>query len=716
MQKRKTVLLRVFSALLISGVISFVGCSSGDNDGWTGFSTNEQLEQELWVTSGHADTTSEAFNHWNLDNPPEVPAACAKCHSTPGFIDFVASGVVTNPVPAGTTIECSACHTNRATGTVRDLPSVVFPSGETADGLGPMSLCAACHQGRASTDSVDAAIAAAGVGDDTPTSSLPFVNAHYLAAAVTQFGTLARGGYQYAGKSYDGRFSHVDGANDCMACHDPHSLVVDLNRCNTCHAGIVDPRDIRAYGSFADYDGDGDMTEGIYYEVQGTQAKLYSAILAYASNVIGVPIGYEEYTDPYFFTDLNGDGVIDPSEAVYANRYTSFTPRLLRAAYNYHFSRKDPGCFAHGGKYIIELLYDSLEDLNSTIGGAVSMAGMSRIDEGHFDGSAEPFRNWDADGQVPSSCARCHTPQGLPYFLENGANVEEEIPNGLFCSTCHTTPPDVRTVGPVTFPSGESADLADSSNLCLLCHQGQASKSSVDNAIAGSAGPYSFITIHYSHAAAVFFGNEVHGGYEYPGKVYAGRKSFANHMGRFDTCVECHMGTNTLREVRQDSDHNVKKPNPEDCVYCHGQDISQPYPGADPSLFFFSGIRPAQVPDYDGDGNKHESLKTEIQGLQAALHAQIQAYGFAIGMPIIYDSHVPPFFFNDTNGNGVVDPGEATSANRYGFNAKMLKAAYNYHASRMEPSGFIHNSRYIAQLLVDSIQDLGGNVAPYTWR
>jgi hypothetical protein len=668
------------------------------------------------MTSGHADTTSEAFNHWNLDNPPEVPTDCAKCHSTPGFMDFVSFGVVSNPVPVGTTIECSACHTDQADGTLRDLPSVVFPSGETADGLGPMSLCAACHQGRASTDSVDAAIAAAGVGNDTPTSSLPFVNAHYLAAAVTQFGTPVRGGYEYAGKSYDGRFSHVDGDNDCMACHDPHSLAVDLNRCNTCHAGIVDPRDIRAYGSFADYDGDGDMTEGIYYEVQGTQAKLYSAILAYANIVIIDPIGYEEYTDPYFFRDLNDDGVIDPSEAVYANRYTSFTPRLLRAAYNYHFSRKDPGCFAHGGKYIIELLYDSLEDLNSAMGGAVSMAGMSRIDEGHFDGSAEPFRHWDADGQVPSSCARCHSAEGLPYFLENAVNVEEEIPNGLFCSTCHTTPPDVRTVGPVTFPSGESADLADSSNLCLLCHQGRASKSSVDSAIDRGPGPYSFINIHYSPAAAVFFGNEMHGGYEYPGKDYAGRKSFANHMGRYDTCVECHMGTNTLRDVRLDSDHNVKKPNPEDCVYCHGQDISQPYPGADPSLFMFSGIRPAQVPDYDGDGNKDESLKAEIQGLEAALYAQMQAYGFAIGDPIVYDSHLYPYFFRDTNGNGIADPGEVVPANSYSFNAKLLKAAYNFHASTKEPSGFIHNSHYIAQLLVDSIGDLGGNVAPYTWR
>jgi hypothetical protein len=46
----------------------------------------------------------------------------------------------------------------------------------------------------------------------------------------------------------------------------------------------------------------------------------------------------------------------------------------------------------------------------------------------------------------------------------------------------------------------------------------------------------------------------------------------------------------------------------------------------------------------------------------------------------------------------------------------MLKAAYNYQMSLKEPCGYIHNPTYVAQLLVDSIGNLGGNVAPYTWR
>jgi hypothetical protein len=574
-----------------------------------------------------------------------------------------------------------------------------------------------CHQGRASTASVDGSIAGAGVGDDTPSASLRFTNIHYFAAAATMYGTLVQGGYQYAGKTYDAKFAHVDGYGECTDCHNPHSLEIRTERCDTCHTDVnssADLHDIRYLGSLVDYDGDGNMSEGIYYEIEGFKAKLYSAILAYAKQVVGVPIGYDSHAYPYFFTDANDNGVIDPSEANYGNRYTSFTPRLLRACYNYQVSKKDPGGFAHGGKYLIELLYDSLEDLNSRIGGAVSMAGMHRGDEGHFDGSTEAWRHWDEDGEVQASCARCHSATGLATFLETGENADAEpIANGMLCTTCHTSPPALLEAGPIEFPSGEVADLGDTSNLCMACHQGRASKFTVDRSISSSGGPYFFTNIHYYPVAATLFGTEVQGGYEYAGKVYVGRNPYPNHMGKFDTCVECHMGT---RGVDPNNGHNVMTPNPADCVDCHGQDISQPYPGADPAKFMFSGIRPANMPDFDGDGKVSESLKAEIQGLEAALYYQIQKYGYSIGKPIIYDSHAYPYFFNDKNGNGLSDPGEAIFPNRYQFDATLLKAAYNYQMTRKDPNGYIHNPTYIAQLLVDSIGDLGGNVAPYTWR
>ena len=136
-------------------------------------------QEELWKESGHADNTAEAFNDWNECTPvppattctPAVPVGCAKCHSTPGYLDYLgadgtAAGVVDNPAPIGTVVSCEACHNQKAA----ELTSVVLEStGDatavppiakiTLTGLGPEARCMVCHQGRQSTDSVNAYIA-----------------------------------------------------------------------------------------------------------------------------------------------------------------------------------------------------------------------------------------------------------------------------------------------------------------------------------------------------------------------------------------------------------------------------------------------------------------------------------------------------------------------------------------------------------------------------
>ena len=92
---------------------------------------------EDWMGSGHADVTAEAFNHWNEDDPAEIPVECAKCHSTPGYQDYVgadgsAPDVVDMAAPIGSVVECVACH-NDAT-IAKD--SVIMPSGLVLDRIG----------------------------------------------------------------------------------------------------------------------------------------------------------------------------------------------------------------------------------------------------------------------------------------------------------------------------------------------------------------------------------------------------------------------------------------------------------------------------------------------------------------------------------------------------------------------------------------------------
>ncbi len=667
----------------------------------------EKIEAEsLWEDSGHADRTSEAFWHWDEDDPAEVSTRCAKCHSTSGFEDFLLDDSVDNAVPVGETVECEVCHTDPDNGTLRDHTDVTFPSGVTIDELGPEAICMECHQGRKHSGDVDDEITDAVVPDnDTPSSDMGFPNIHYAAAGASLYGTFVQGGYEYDGNDYDAKFGHVKGYTSCIACHDPHSLEVRIERCGTCHTGITDPKNIRYYGSFVDYDGDGDMTEGIYYEIPDFQDKLYEAIQEYARD-IGFPIVYDSHSHPYWFYDTNDNGVPDGSEVSDTNEYESFTGRLLKACYNYQVSLKDHGAYAHGGKYLIQLLYDSLEDLNSVLTVPVDIDDFERDDEGHFDGSAGPWRFFDRYGEVWEDCAKCHSAEGLPYFLENDAHIAQEPSNGLLCTTCHTSPPTVRTVGAVTFPSGASKDMGDSSNICLNCHQGLGSMVEVDEELADSS-PWRPPSIHYLPVGAILYGTEVQGGYEYLGKIYAGRNTFPSHNGRFDTCVECHMGTNTARETHEPSDHNVHKPNPEDCVFCHGYDVSQPNQGYDPSLFKFSGIRPGSIPDFDADGDTVESLKEEIQGLEIAL---VQQAGIVFGSTLV--GHNGSFYIdflplgwdeNDTRISSFSD-------------ARLFKAAYNFQMTYREPHAYIHNPFYIAQLFVDSIEDLGGNIAIYTWR
>jgi len=607
--------------------------------------------------------------------------------------------------------------------------------------------------------------------DDTPSSKLRFINIHYFAAAASQFGTVVKGGYEYAGKEYDARFSHIPGYNACIVCHNSHSLEIDIQDCNTCHIGVKNTRDIRYIGSFEDYDGDGNITEGMYYEIEHLKGYLLDTMQAYARTVTKAPIAYDPNTNPYYFNDLNNNGQVDSNEATSANAYNKFSNRLLRAAYNYQVSVKEPCGYVHNGKYMIELIYDSIADLNTQLaasGGSAALrrptgiqsagaartglrdrglafkgtsfldqnasstssgselesanlahGALQRTDEGHFDGSSMAFRDWDDTGTVPATCAKCHSALGLPTLLATGA-IKTGMPsaNGFLCSTCHTVPPLTYPAGPVKFPSGAVLDLHDQSNLCANCHQGRASKNTIDAAIAAGPGPYGFTNIHYFAAAASFFGSEAHGGYEFAGKSYVGRNIFTNHMGLFTDCVECHFSTKSPNRKHDDSDahfHNAA-PSPEDCVPCHGQDIAQPHPGGDPANFEFEGIRPAQTPDYDADGNVKESLQSELLGLNDKLYAVIQAYAAGIGTPVIYDPNTYPYWFKDLNGNGIGDPNELVSSNGYRFTAPLLRAAYNLHFSVKEPCAYIHNPRYFAQLLVDSIGHLGGDVSPFTWR
>ena len=196
---------------------------------------------------------------------------------------------------------------------------------------------------------------------------LSFRNPHYFGAGATLFGTDAKGAYEYDGQTYLGPHKHVtDFSASCVSCHNAHELGVNTEFCTTCH-GDKAPEEIRM--GTTDYDGDGNTDEGMSGELATFAELLYPAILKYAQDTIGTPVVYDPGTNPYYFIDTNADGVADPEEINRDNRYATWTPRLLQAAYNYQWYQKDPGAFAHNGKYIIQVLYDSLKDIGGDVTG-----------------------------------------------------------------------------------------------------------------------------------------------------------------------------------------------------------------------------------------------------------------------------------------------------------------------------------------------------------
>jgi hypothetical protein len=431
----------LFVGLLLAAAVVLVACGKA-----TPAPTAEPTEapaptaivpqQEAAAGSGHADVAAEAFRHWDGSDPAEVPTSCAKCHSTKGYMDYLGAdgslaGKVDAAVPATEAqgITCVACHNSTAV----THTSVVFP-GKDAEGnpivienLGPSARCMECHQGREAKASVDKQIADFGV-TDLDAVVAPIKNAsgrtstllpqHSLWPAAAP-GHRCRGGYEKEGKL-------LTLASATRKATIAASAATTRTRCGQGDRmrALCRRRDHRRrpeegahVSSAMDYDGDGNTTEGVYEEIVGLQDLLYAQIQTYAKGKAGTAIAYSPAAYPYWFADTNGDAQTGEDEAVAANGYKAWTARLLKAAYNYQLTVKDPGKFAHGGKYAIELLFDSIADL----GGDVST--LARNDAGHFAGDSLPFRDWDDTGVVPFGCVKCHTAGGLPQVIKSGGTV-----------------------------------------------------------------------------------------------------------------------------------------------------------------------------------------------------------------------------------------------------------------------------------------------------
>jgi predicted CXXCH cytochrome family protein len=405
----------------------------------------------------------------------------------------------------------------------------------------------------------------------------------------------------------------------------------------------------------------------IYFEVHGLATKLYAAIQAYAAEKSGAPICYDGQSYPYFFA--NPSGALGPcafAETATPTAYKSWSPRLLRAAYNYQLVQKDPGGFAHNARYLIELLYDSIQDLNAALTAPVDMSAAHRNAPGHFNGSSEAARYWDEDEALSANCSKCHGgSEGFRFYQKHGVGTELlETANGLECDTCHASVGPQFSLLPVestTYPSGVQLAHGGADNLCATCHSGRESKASIDASTA--AGRLSFRNVHHQPAAAVLNGNTAQVGYEYADKSYAGPLKHANRT----QCNGCHdaklsQHSFAIKDVWQPV-----------CRTCHANE---------PEAEFVRIVRKA---DYDGDGSVTETLIEELDGLRTIVLGSMRE----VAVPTIcYESSKYPYWFVDRSGSldGICVSEDAERTNQFNtWTPALMKAAHNYQIVTKDP-------------------------------
>jgi hypothetical protein len=183
-------------------------------------------------------------------------AACARCHTNEGFVQFVRTGIDSFPggVADPTPQNCRTCHMIHTKYDTTDFrprvsePVLVRLVDKTID-YGDGNVCANCHQPR-TTSKIPT------VGGDSIKLTSTRYNAHHGTQATM---TKGLAGYEVPGSVPYTNSEHVKRVTDgCPTCHMPepatgflvggHTLKVlavdeetgaktyNLNGCNTCHA------------------------------------------------------------------------------------------------------------------------------------------------------------------------------------------------------------------------------------------------------------------------------------------------------------------------------------------------------------------------------------------------------------------------------------------------------------------------------------------------
>jgi mono/diheme cytochrome c family protein len=258
-----------------------------------------------------------------------------------------------------------------------------------------------------------------------------------------------------------------------------------------------------------------------------------------------------------------------------------------------------------------------------------------------------------------TSCARCHTNEGFIEFMETGA-VQDTVPlpTRISCTSCHSDHdtwdfendgPDyaLRSTEPIKLIVDDSyhIDYANTSNLCVNCHQPRSSGPEDDG-----SGTFEITSSHWgphhgpqSTLLEGIQGAQISGSMSYPAPQSATHRSESS-------CVACHMAKTT---DGFDGSHTFW-PSDNACIVCHTNGV------------------PTEVAGLAGD----------LVTLEGLLENVVSQDGTVVG--IVHDGH----------------PQEGT------FTLLEAQAAWNYLFIMEDRSEGVHNPAYAKALIRNSVEAL----------
>jgi hypothetical protein len=310
-----------------------------------------------WNNSRHAVAT----------RTPSGPTRynCVRCHTAPGFQQFIQYGGSTNGYVTNTVYEaitCAACHdphdaTNSSQ--LRAAPIYTLPDGTTVTNAGLGALCMQCHHSRngAATNNIRnyqlglptwAGGSSFGVHDSTAGDMIEGVNAITYDKVIpsgSHSATITNvcvGCHMQPVASSDPAFTKAGGHTFSMSytvvTNGVTTEVDKVDVCVKCHGPMHDFNLVRK-----DYNGDG-VIEGIQTEVKKLADKL-TTLLPNST--------YQANSNNYV-----ADGLVKTPSVK-----TNWPTRFLNGAYNWQFVTRDGSMGIHNAPFAVGLLKASIADL-----------------------------------------------------------------------------------------------------------------------------------------------------------------------------------------------------------------------------------------------------------------------------------------------------------------------------------------------------------------